>query len=65
MGGMLLAVLFFGLLVFAALTSAISLLEVVASYVIDQQGWGRPQAAWTVGGVILLFRHPFSILDGS
>jgi NSS family neurotransmitter:Na+ symporter len=52
-GGMLLAILFFGLLVFAALTSAISLLEVVASYFIDQLGWTRKRAAWTMGGVIL------------
>ncbi len=57
-GGMLLAIAFFGLLVFAALTSAISLLEVVASYFIDQQGWSRPRAAWTLGGVILLFGLP-------
>lgn len=54
-GGMLLAILFFGLLVFAALTSAISLLEVVASYFIDQLGWTRKRAAWLLGGVIFLF----------
>ena len=46
---MLLAILFFGLLVFAAITSAISLLEVVASYFIDQLGWSRRKAAWTLG----------------
>jgi NSS family neurotransmitter:Na+ symporter len=54
-GGMLLAILFFGLLVFAALTSAISLLEVVASYFIDKRGWSRHRAAWVVGGVIFVF----------
>ncbi len=54
-GGMLLAILFFGLLVFAAITSAISLLEVVASYFIDQLGWARRKAAWTLGGIILVF----------
>jgi len=54
-GGMLLAILFFGLLVFAALTSAISLLEVVASYFIDQLGWSRRRAVWSLGGIILLF----------
>ncbi len=64
-GGMLLAIIFFGLLVFAALTSAISLLEVVASYFIDQKGWTRPRAAWTLGGVILLFGLPSAFsLDG-
>ncbi|UCD74815.1 MAG: sodium-dependent transporter [Phycisphaerales bacterium] len=54
-GGMLLAILFFGLLVFAAITSAISLLEVVASYFIDQLGWNRRKAAWSLGGIILAF----------
>jgi NSS family neurotransmitter:Na+ symporter len=51
-GGMLLSILFFGLLVFAALTSAISLLEVVASYFMDVLGWSRPRAAWTLGAAI-------------
>ncbi len=53
--GMMLGIVFFGLLVFAALTSAISLLEVVASYLIDAHQWSRPKAAWTLGGVIFAF----------
>ncbi len=57
-GGMLLAIFFFGLLVFAALTSAISLLEVVASYFIDQLKWSRNRAAWLLGGAIFLFSIP-------
>ena len=57
-GGMLLAIMFFSLLTFAALTSSISLLEVVASYFIDEKGWGRSRAAWTLGGVIFLFGVP-------
>ena len=57
-GGILLAILFFGLVVFAALTSAISLLEVVASYFIDERGWTRGKAAWVLGGVIFLFGIP-------
>ncbi|NOG54230.1 MAG: sodium-dependent transporter [Planctomycetes bacterium] len=56
--GMLLAILFFGLVVFAALTSAISLLEVVASYFIDQRNWGRTKAAWIFGLIILAFGLP-------
>ena len=63
-GGMLLATLFFGLLVFAALTSAISLLEVVSSYFIDGLGWGRKRAAWTLGGAIFIFSLP-SAFSGS
>jgi NSS family neurotransmitter:Na+ symporter len=53
--GMMLGIIFFGLLVFAALTSAISLLEVVASYLIDAHNWGRQKAAWTLGAAIFAF----------
>ncbi len=52
--GMLLGIVFFGLLVFAALTSAISLLEVTASYLIDAKKWSRHRAAWTMGGAIFV-----------
>ncbi|MEM7167873.1 MAG: sodium-dependent transporter [Planctomycetota bacterium] len=57
-GGMMLAIFFFGLLVFAALTSSMSLLEVVCSYFIDQRGWARPKAAWLIGGLVFLFGLP-------
>ncbi|MCP4838485.1 MAG: sodium-dependent transporter [Planctomycetes bacterium] len=53
--GMMLGIVFFGLLVFAALTSAISLLEVVASYLIDARGWTRMRATWTMGIAIFTF----------
>lgn len=45
---------FFVLLTFAALTSAISLLEVVVSYFIDEKGWSRKVATLSMGGVIYL-----------
>jgi len=57
-GGQLLAILFFGLLVFAALTSVISLLEVLCSYFIDKKGWSRRRAAWGVGGATMLLSVP-------
>ncbi len=57
-GGMVLGIVFFGLLVFAALTSAISLLEVIASYFIDQRGWSRAKASWSMGLVVLLCSIP-------
>lgn len=57
-GGMLLSILFFGLLFFAALTSAISLLEVVASYLIDQKNWSRRSAAIATGALTLLVSVP-------
>ncbi|HRQ74404.1 MAG TPA: sodium-dependent transporter [Phycisphaerales bacterium] len=56
--GMLLGAIFFGLLVFAAITSSISLLEVVASYFIDERGWSRRKATWVVGGLVLLLSMP-------
>jgi NSS family neurotransmitter:Na+ symporter len=44
------AVGFYSLLVIAALTSAISLLEVIVSYFVDERGWSRERAAWLMGG---------------
>jgi NSS family neurotransmitter:Na+ symporter len=52
-GGNILALLFFLLLAFAALTSAISLLESQVAYLIDERGWGRKQA--TAGLAVLAF----------
>jgi NSS family neurotransmitter:Na+ symporter len=57
-GGTVLGLIFFVLLVFAALTSAISLLEVVVSTVIDQLGWGRIKATLSVGLAIFVFGIP-------
>jgi len=57
-GGMLLAILFFGLLFFAALTSSISLLEVIVSYFIDERDWSRTKATWILGVVVLAFGLP-------
>ena len=62
-GGMLLAIIFFVLLVFAALTSAISLLEVVTSTIIDQLGWTRRKATIVMGFAIFIFGVP-SALSG-
>ncbi len=63
-GGSLLAILFFALLAFAALTSAISLLEVVTSHFIDSFGWTRKKAVLIPGALIFLFGVP-SALSGS
>ncbi len=45
---------FFILLSFAALTSSISLLEVVVSYFIDERKWSRMKATLILGGMIYL-----------
>ena len=63
-GGVFWSTLFFALLVLAALTSAISLLEVVVSTVIDEFKWSRPVATLFCGGAITLFGLP-SALSGS
>jgi NSS family neurotransmitter:Na+ symporter len=52
--GTVLAPLFYVLVGFAALTSTISLLEVVVSYFIDQRKWSRPKATWTCSAGIFL-----------
>ena len=53
-GGALWATLFFMLLFVAALTSAISLLEVVTAYFVDERRWTRPVATIVFGGIIFL-----------
>jgi NSS family neurotransmitter:Na+ symporter len=52
--GRLVSIPFFVLLAFAALSSAISLLEVVASYFIDMRGWRRVPTVLLMGGLIYL-----------
>jgi neurotransmitter:Na+ symporter, NSS family len=64
-GGMLLGPMFFLLLTFAALTSAISLLEVATAYFIDERGWSRTKAALGTGGLIALLGIPSAIAGGS
>lgn len=60
-GSTIWAVTFFLLLVFAALTSAISLLEVTASYFIDELGWSRSLAVPITGGAIILLGIPSAL----
>lgn len=60
--------LFFVLLSIAALTSAMSLLEVVAAWVIDEKGWSRKKAALIIGAVVFVFGLPstlgYSVMSG-
>ena len=57
-GGFYLGLIFFILLLFAALTSAISLLEVCVATVIDQLGWERRRATVVLGTAIFAFGIP-------
>ncbi len=60
-GGYIFSILFFFLLSIAALTSAISLLEVVVSYFVDEKGWKRHSAVIAFGGVTFLIAVPSSL----
>lgn len=51
-GGLLIGTAFFVLLAFAALTSAISLMEVPVSWLEERDGWTRKSATLLVGGAI-------------
>ena len=51
-GGLIWGTLFFFILFIAALTSAISILEVITAYFIDEKGWSREKATLSFGGVI-------------
>jgi len=59
-GGMIWSALFFILLFIAAITSSISLLEVVSAYFIDK-GWPRAKAAWVLGIIIFAIGVPSAI----
>jgi len=60
-GGDIFAALFFLLLTVAALTSSISLLEVVTAYFIDEKKWKRPNAVLVFGFVIFLVGIPSAL----
>ncbi|MBA65523.1 MAG: sodium-dependent transporter [Candidatus Marinimicrobia bacterium] len=53
-GGILWGSLFFFLLFMAALTSAISILEVITAYFIDEKEWSREKATVIFGSIVTL-----------
>jgi len=57
--------LFYLLLFFAAITSTISMVEVVGSWLIDSKHWSRKKATWTVGIVAFLVGIPSALSNGS
>ncbi|UCF37729.1 MAG: sodium-dependent transporter [Acidobacteriota bacterium] len=63
--GQAFGVAFYILLAIAALTSSISLLEVVVAYFIDQRGWHRRKAAITVGIMAFLLGVPSALGEGA
>jgi len=63
--GNLFAIAFYGLLAIAALTSTISLLEVVVSYFVDERKWSRHTAAWVMGAACLVLAIPSALSQGA
>ncbi len=63
--GGLFATAFFSLLAIAALTSTVSLLEVVVAYFVDEKGWTRNRAATFVCGICFALAVPSALAFGA
>jgi len=60
-GGYIFSILFFILLSIAALTSSISLLQVVVSYFVDERGWQRHKAVIVMTSLISMLGIPSAL----
>ena len=63
-GGYLFGMLFFFLLIVAALTSTISLLEVPVAYFVDEKQWSRSKAAIMIGAITFIIGVPSALSTG-
>jgi NSS family neurotransmitter:Na+ symporter len=63
--GTVVGVVFFLLLSIAALTSTVSLLEVVVSYFVDERRWARSRSVWTVGALTFVLGLPAALSAGA
>lgn len=63
-GGTIFAIFFFFLVAIAALTSAISLLEVSVSYIMRKLNWNRRKATLVAGIVVTFFGIPSALSQG-
>ena len=61
----LMAFIFYGLLSIAALTSTISLLEVIVAYFVDERKWRREKATWFVAGACFALAIPSALSLGA
>ena len=64
-GGNIIGILFFVLVAFAALSSTISILEVVVACTMDQLKWKRRTATLVTGFAIFLFGIPSALSNGA
>ncbi len=62
--GTFFAVAFYVLLAIAALTSTISLMEVIVAYFVDERGWSREKAVWIVATICFLLAVPSALSQG-
>lgn len=63
--GTLFGIVFYILLAIAALTSTISLLEVIVSYFVDNRGWTREKAVWIVTLISFVLAVPSALAFGA
>jgi len=63
-GGYIFGIMFFSLLLIAALTSTISLLEVPTSYLVDEKQWKRKNAAILIGIISFILGIPSALSNG-
>jgi NSS family neurotransmitter:Na+ symporter len=63
--GVVVGLAFFFLVFAAALTSAVSLLEVASAYFMRQFNWARSQTVLIIGGLIFLLGVPSSLAQGA
>ena len=63
-GGYIFGIMFFSLLLIAALTSTISMLEVPTAYLVDEKNWKRKKAALLIGIVAFVLGIPSALSNG-
>ena len=63
-GGYLFGILFFFLILVAALTSTISMLEIPVAYFVDERNFTRKKAAYLIGGFCFLVGIPSALSQG-
>jgi len=63
--GTVFGVVFYLLLAIAALTSTISLLEVIVAYAVDEHGWRRERAVWLLTLVCFVVAVPSALALGA
>lgn len=64
-GGTLVGIAFFVMLLFAAITSTISLLEVPTSHLIDSHGWDRKKAVLVLATITFVLAIPSALGNGA